>query len=258
MAAVIRALSLAVLVVPTVAHAQIVNVQNALAKPPETDDEIGQLEIKLDWREGNNRLLDVGAAGSLIVKRGRLLALAIARGEYGRGNDATFKQRTFEHLRARITIDCRWKWEAFGQHELDRFRRLTVRALAGTGPALQIVNSDPVSVIAGASYMFEYERLDQRAGTMDAGDRTVFHRASMYVTGTEKVGETVAVAQTFYLQPRFDEPTDLRLLGELSLTSKLSKHVALTDAFIVAYDSRPPDGIRRYDTQLRIALLLTL
>lgn len=243
---------------PEAAYAQIVNVQNALAKPPDHDAAIGQLEVKLDWREGNNHLLDVGAAASLIVKRGRLLGLAIARAEYGRGNDDTFKRRTFEHLRARVTLDCLWRWEAFGQHELDGFRRLTVRALAGTGPALQIVRTDPISVLVGAAYMFEYERLDHRAGASDAGDRTVFHRASLYVTGTEHLGETAAVTQTVYVQPRLDAPADVRMLGELSLTSKLSKRVALTDAFIITFDSRPPDGIRRYDMQLRIALLITL
>ncbi len=241
-----------------VAHAQIVNVQNALAKPPELDSVIGQLEAKLDWREGNNKLLDVGATASVIAKHGRLLALALARAEYGRGRDDTFKRRTFEHLRARITLDCRWKWEAFGQHELDRFRRLTVRALAGTGPALQILHTKPVSVLAGGAYMFEYERLDERADAIDAGRRTVFHRASVYLTGTETIGETAAVTQTFYIQPRIAELSDFRMLGELSITTKISKHFALTDAFIVTYDSRPPDGIRRYDTQLRVALLLTL
>ena len=243
---------------PAVTHAQIVNVQNALAKPPEHDGVIGQLEAKLDWREGNNQLLDVGATASVIAKRGRMLGLAIARAEYGRGRDDTFKRRTFEHLRMRVTLDCRWKWEAFGQHELDRFRRLTVRALAGTGPALQVLETKPVSVLAGAAYMFEYEQLDERSGTTDSGDRTVYHRASVYLTGTEHIGETAAVTQTFYIQPRLAEPSDLRVFGELSITTKISKHFALTDAFIVTYDSRPPDGIRRYDTQLRVALLLTL
>jgi hypothetical protein len=248
----------AVLATPAVANAQIVNVQNALAKPPEHDGVIGQLEAKLDWREGNNPLLDVGATASAIAKRGRMLGLAIARAEYGRGRDDTFKRRTFEHLRLRVTLDCRWKWEAFGQHELDRFRRLAVRALTGTGPALQVLVTQPVSILAGAAYMFEYERLDGRSGTLDAGNRTVFHRASVYLTGTERIGETAAVTQTFYVQPRLAEPGDLRLFGELSITTKISKHFALTDAFIVSYDSRPPDGIRRYDTQLRVALLLTL
>lgn len=255
----VRFLLLALFVaIPRAAGAQIVNVQNALAKPPAGDDVIGQLELKLDWREGNNRLLDLGAAASLLAQRGRFLGLAIVRAEYGRGRDDTFKERTFEHLRARVTIDCFWKWEAFGQHELDHFRRLTVRALAGTGPAFQVVHTRPFSLLAGAAYMFEYERLDDREDTLDAGNRTVFHRASTYLTATQQFGETASLTGTAYYQPRIDEPRDFRFFGEAVITGKLSKHVALTDAFVVAYDSRPPDGIQRTDLQLRIGLLLTL
>lgn len=233
------------------------NVQGALAKPPERDGVTGQLELKLDWREGNNSLLDIGGSASVLVRRGRLLGLGIARGEYGTGGDLTFKQKTFEHARARVTLDCRWRWEAFTQHELDRFRRLTVRALAGTGPALQLFDGKTVSALAGAAYMFEYERFDHREGATDAGLRTTAHRASIYVTGTQSLSETVAILQTVYVQPRLDEPSDLRLLGELSVTSKLTKHVALTDGFTIAYDRTPPEGIRRYDMQLRVALLVT-
>ena len=242
---------------PATAAAQIVNVQGALSKPPTKDGVIGQVELKVDWREGNNRLLDLGAAGSVIVRRGRLLALAIARGELATSAGTTFKQRTFEHVRARVRLDSHWKWEVFSQHELDRFRRLTVRALAGTGPAFQIVNSDAVSVLAGVSYMLEYEQLDDRDGAPDAGARYVNHRASAYLTGQQRLGETVAVIQTVYVQPRIDDPRDVRLLGELALTSKLTRHLALTDGLTVAYDHTPPAGIKRADLQLRIALLIT-
>lgn len=253
----IRFVVLLFLVVPAVAHAQIVNVQGALAKPPQEDGLAGQLELKLDWRTGNNELFDAGAAGTLLVRHGRLLGLAIARGEYGRGSDTTFKKKTFEHARLRYRIDCRWKWEAYTQHELDAFRRLTVRALVGTGPALQIVDSAPVSVLTGLAYMYEYERFDDRMDTSDAGARWYAHRASFYVTATQKIGEAAALAQTIYVQPRIDEPGDFRMFGEVSITSKLSKHIALTDALVVSYDRTPPEGIKRYDTQLRLALLIT-
>jgi hypothetical protein len=142
------------------------------------------------------------------------------------------------------------------QHEFDQFRRLSVRGLAGTGPALQLVNTEDVAVLAGAAYMLEYERLDDRAGTMDAGDRSIAHRASFYVTGTETAG-SVSFAETIYVQPRLDDPGDVRVLGELSVTTKLSKRIALSDALIVAYDRTPPEGIERYDTQLMISVIVT-
>lgn len=240
------------------AEAQIVNVQGQLAKPPEHDGVTGQLELKADWREGNNSLLELGGVGSVLVRRGRLLALAVARGEYGRaGGGITIARKSFEHLRARVTIDCRWRWELFAQHELDAFRRLSVRAVAGTGPVLQLVNEPTVGVLAGAAYLLELENLDTRAGTIDAGQRSLASRASFYVTGTEKLGTGVSIVQTIYVQPRLDEPGDVRLLGELSVTTKLSKRIALTDGFVVAYDRTPPDGIRRYDTQLKVGLLVT-
>lgn len=242
---------------PTDAHAQIVNVQGQLAKPPATDGITGQVELKVDWREGNNSLFDVGGAGAVLVRRGSLLALAIARGEYGESRGLTLARKSFEHVRVRMSLDGRWKWEAFAQHEYDAFRRLSVRALTGTGPALQLVDEKPVSILAGAAYMIEYERLDTRAGTIDAGKRSLAHRGSFYVTGTELVGAGISIVETIYVQPRFDDPGDLRLLGELSVTSKLTKHVALTDGLTVAYDRTPPDGIQRFDLQLKIGVIVS-
>lgn len=240
------------------AEAQIVNVQGQLAKPPEKDGLSGQVELKLDWREGNNQFFDIGGAGSLLLRRGRVLALALVRGEYGNAGDGiAIARKAFEHVRTRVAIDCRWRWEVFAQHEYDAFRRLSVRALAGTGPAIQLVNEPRLGLLAGAAYILELERLDTRAGTIDAGARSLASRVSLYLTGTETLGAGVAIAQTIYVQPRLDDPGDIRILGEISLTTKLSKRIALTDGFVVAYDRTPPDGIRRYDTQLKLGLLVT-
>ena len=240
------------------ADAQIVNVQGRLAKPPEKDGVTGQVELKLDWREGNNRFFDVGGVGHVLFRRGRLLGLALVRGEYGNAaGSIPIARKIFEHVRARVTLDCRWKWEAFAQHEYDAFRRLSVRAVAGTGPAFQIVNEDRVAILTGAAYLAELEQLDTRAGRIDAGARSLASRASLYVTGTEKIGGGASITQTVYVQPRLTDPGDVRVLGELSVTVKLSKRIALTDGFVAAYDRTPPDGIRRYDTQLTVGLVVT-
>lgn len=240
-----------------VAEAQIVNVQGALAKAPAKDDVSGQVELKVNWREGNNPLLDVGGAGNVLVRRGRVLGVVLARGEYGTSRGLTLTKKSFEHVRTRIEIDCRWRWEAFAQHEYDQFRRLSLRALAGTGPAFQIVDAKPVAVLAGAAYLFEYERLDTRPGTVDAGDRTTAHRASIYVTGHENLGAGVEIIETVYAQPRLDHPGDIRVLGELSVQSKLSSRIALKDSLTVAYDRTPPAGIKRYDTALEVGVVVT-
>lgn len=251
------AIVILVLLVASEARAQIVNVQGQLAKAPADDGVTGQVEGKIDWRDGNAPLFQIGGTGAVLLRRGKLLGLALAKGEYGKSNDLVLSKKTFEHVRARYSLDCRWKWEAFAQHEFDRFRRLSVRAIVGTGPALQIVNRKDVGILAGAAYLFEYERLDRRPDTIDAGDRTTANRGSFYLTGVEKVGAQVAIVQTVYAQPRLDDPSDYRLLGELSVTSKLSKRIALTDGFTIAYDRTPPDGIKRRDLQLTVGVIVT-
>ena len=43
-----------------------------------------ELEAKVEWRHGNNPLLDVGGTGVVLVRHGRLLLLGLAQGGYGR------------------------------------------------------------------------------------------------------------------------------------------------------------------------------
>lgn len=240
-----------------VAEAQIVNVQGALAKPPEHDDTIGQGELKLNWREGNNPLFDVGGAGNVLVRRGHLLGLALVRGEYGTSRGLVLAKKTFEHVRVRSELEGGWRWEAFAQHEYDQFRRLSLRALIGTGPAYQLFDTASLGALIGAAYIYEDERLDKRAGTLDAGKHSVAHRASVFLTGHENVSDTVTIVETVYVQPRLDAGSDVRILGELAVQTKLTKHFALKDGFTVAYDATPPDGVQTYDTSLDIALIAT-
>jgi Protein of unknown function, DUF481 len=250
-------LVIVVLCATSPARAQIVNVQGALAKAPVKDDAGGQAELKLNWRAGNNPLFDLGGAGNVLVRRGPFLGLALARGEYGTSRGLTLTKKSFEHVRIRAELDCRWRWELFGQHEYDQFRRLSLRALIGTGPALQIIDTATVGVLAGAAYLYEHERLDTRPGTLDAGRRTTAHRGSVYLTGHEDLSPGVTIVETVYVQPRLDAASDVRVLGELSVLTKLSSRIALKDSFNVAYDATPPDGILTYDTALEVALLVT-
>lgn len=247
----------AVLAVPAVARAQIVNIQSALAKIPDRDGQLGTVELKLDWREGNNPVIDTSGTATFGIRRGRSITLLLVRGGYAETHGLLITEKTFEHARERIVIDCRWRWEVFAQHELDKFRRLAVRALAGTGPALAIVKSAEFDLTAGLAYMFDYEQIDTKAGAIDAGRRTIQHRASSYLTGDEKLTATTELVETVYVQPDFADADATRVYGELSLINKLTAHVALTNGFTVAFDQRPPDGVKRYDTELKVGALVT-
>ncbi len=242
----------------SIAHAQIVNVQGAIAKPPAKNEVDGQIELKLNWAEGNAPVFDVAGAASVVWKHDNFLSLAQARGEYGTAAGVLNTRKTFEHLRERYRLSCVWRWEAFAQHEYDEFKRLNLRALFGTGPAIQILNEPDVALLVGAAYMFEYIRLDHRTDVTDSGRRFTGSRASVYVTGREQLVANVAFVQTFYVQPLIEDGSNYRLLGDAAIEVKLSKRIAITDGFTVDYDSAPPDGVHHYDTLLKVGLVINI
>jgi hypothetical protein len=239
------------------AHAQIVNVQDALAKPLPFEGQAGQLEGKLTWREGNNPIFDIGGSGNILIRRGDFLALALVRGEYGTSAGVLLTKKTFEHVRLRYKLDGPWMWEAFAQAELDQFRRLNLRAITGAGIGVQLLDTKPIGILAAVAYMYEDERLDDRAGTIDAGVQSTAHRISAYITGHENLSTGATIVETVYAQPRIDDPGDFRIYGELSLQSKLTSRIALKDSINIAYDATPPDGVKTYDTSVEASLIFS-
>ncbi len=253
----VRVLLVFVLLGAHVAAAQIVNAQSALAAPSKGNGVVGSVEAKIDWREGNNSLIDTSATATLVVRHDRILVLGVARGGYGESRGQVLTKKTFEHLRTRIKLDPRWRWEGYAQHEYDQFRRIALRALVGTGPALVVFDRPAGGMISGLSLMFDYERLDQRRGTIDAGKRYGVFRASAYLAGHEQLAPSALLIQTIYVQPRFDDASAYRVLGELTLLNKLSSRIALTNGFSVSYDATPPVGVKRYDAELKVGAVVS-
>jgi len=61
------------------------------------------------------------------------------------------------------------------------------------------------------------------------------------------VATTVPQAQvkTLYAQPRFDRPSDIRVLDELELRFDLDERIALTTSFWSRFDSDPPSEVAK-------------
>lgn len=238
------------------ARAQIVNVQGSLAKEPEPGWS-GVVTGGVDWHTGNTDLLRLWGAGSAMFRAGPWLALALARAEYIEAEDVEVAEKTFEHLRVRRDVTCRLLWEAFAQHEYDAFRRLSVRAVAGAGPALRLLARADASITAGLAYMVEHERRSTLAGVADSGARAWYHRASGYLTGNVRLDDRVTATQTVYVQPRLDEVTDVMVLSETSVETKLGARLALINSFVLAYDATPAETVEARSTSLRLSVSWT-
>jgi len=244
----------AVVAVPGRAHAQIVNVQNLVGQDlPEGFS--GGLDGTADWRTGNTELLIVSGAATVRYKRDDHLIFAIGRASYGRIGDEDAREQiignTFEHLRYRWRLTPLVTAEVFAQHEYDEFRRLQFRALAGLGPRFVLLNEKTVGLVVGVAYLFEREKLDDKDGTVDAGDEYSTSRLSSYAVFTTALNEVVTFAETVYFQPNLGDFGDFRLLSESQLLVKLSDRFTFRTAFVIAHDASPPDTVQKTDTSMQ-------
>jgi len=235
---------LAGLLIAPVAQAQIVNV-SSLAGKAVKDGLSGSAKLSVNYQQGNTQLVLASAAATGFYRFCGNTFLLTASGAYGLNGppgewkDDPFRERTFEHLRYRRDVTEVISWEAFLQHEYDRWRRLNLRALAGTGPRFDITLGKDDHLALGIAYMAQYEELlkpkdgDPLSGWLE-------HRMSSYITFSHKFNKRAAISGSAYFQPRIDAFGDLRALFEASLVVGITDKLGLSVAYKLAYDSEPP------------------
>lgn len=235
----------------------------------------GNADLSLNLQSGNVSLLTVGSSVRLQYatlheaerkdarRKGKDLIYLIGNlsfGEKGTVEDEpreTFVNNGFAHLRwTRM-----WLWwvgtELFGQVQYNEFIRLSRRLLGGAGLRVAVVEHENAEVHVGSGYMLEYEALDIPEEDPHPSS-TLFHRSTSYFSIKLYLKEpVVALVNTAYVQPRFEDPSDYRLIDDAEISVSITDVFAVVWAFSLRYDSRPPLGVKKLDTafthNLRVA-----
>jgi hypothetical protein len=239
---------------PAGARAQIVNVQPLLDKQAR-EGFSAALEGAADWRKGNTDLLLLAGNGVGQYRHDRHLVFLTVHGEFGVKSGKEFVSKDLEHLRYRLRLSRSWAAESFVQHDADAFRRLAVRAIAGAGLRLRIVDGKRVTVAVAAAYMFEYEKL-ANGMFIDANEERRNHRLSTYAVVAIS-GKHLMVAHTIYAQPRFDDFNDVRMLHDSSLSLFVTSHLSVRFSATLTLDTRPPAGVNPLDSSIKSSLAVT-
>jgi hypothetical protein len=71
------------------------------------------------------------------------------------------------------------------------------------------------------------------------------------------LAEALALTNVAYFQPRWDRPSDYRVLEELELQADVNDYLALISSVVFRYDSDPPSTVVRYDLNLKLGVRLT-
>jgi putative salt-induced outer membrane protein YdiY len=239
------------------AKAQIVNIQPLLGHGQQ-DGHLVEFSGAVEHRTGNLDLFfgKAGLLASYVANRHRVISSSSY--ELGIKNDAEYVHAAFSHLRYQYYATKLFAWETWVQGASNRFKRLSFRGLAGTGPRLEFFGQGPFRLSMGVHYMFELEELRSSPDATDALEEAS-HRSNSYLSFSWDLLANLVLTETLYFQPRLNAPaTDFRLANEVHVTAKVTRHFGLGTTFQVAYDSQPPEAVTRLDTALFASVTISL
>jgi hypothetical protein len=214
----------------------------------------GRIRLSMSAYAGNTEGVVFGTSGIVGGRIGPNLGFATASADYARLGGATSVKKSFAHLRHNYEFNDFFWWEEFVQSETDRFRRIEVRALVGTGPRFALFKSRKwLDLYAGSSYMLEYTSIDRTAVITEPA---LVHRLNVYLALTARPDERITLSTIMYYQPRFDEPTDAHVLNVSSAEFKVTPILTSRMDATTRYESVVPNGVKRADLEFKSSLEL--
>ncbi len=238
---------------PRVARAQvnIERLRSDLKIAPAT----ATIEGSFTGRTGNVESVVFGGAATGAAKYKRHRFFGSTSADYARFAHKTTVSKSFVHFRYNLEL-LTWLFaEAFVQQQQDKFQRLLLRELAGVGPRVRVFDEPNLALAIGTAAMLEFERIAVAPGALDSAT-TLTSRSSSYASATWKADSRVRALGTVYVQPRFADFADVRILFEASLVTDITQRLGVRVIATVRHDSRPPTEVKTTDLEIKNALVL--
>lgn len=205
---------------------------------------------------GNTQGVVFGGSALLGGRTERNFGYLDVSGNYSRLAGVVSVAKWFAHLRHNFQLGSDLWWEEYGQLESDRFRRVQLRELVGTGPRLRVASRERFELFIGTSYMVEHTELDSTVpGNRGQG---TFERWSSYVAATYEPHDRILLSSVSYVQPRIDRFSDYKILSvsgaDFEITTRLHSRVDVT----ARYESMTPSDVKHADLEIKSSLEVVL
>jgi hypothetical protein len=236
--------------------AQVVNIENKRIY----DDTVGLSgSIAAAFNANKNQVWLVNASLRPQVQYKTKMHYFLLLGDlgYSRGADQTFANWGMLHFRYTYRLNflphhsykSPWKWEFYTQVQYNQLLRQRMRAIAGMGPRLKIIEKNGVRMFVGTSVYYEHEELLDGITNKDFRSSTYL---SWFVTFKDKLN----FSGVSYYQPRVDLWSDSRFLGQYTLSYRLRKNFSIRWDATVYWDSDPALTVNKsaYNTTLGFQL----
>lgn len=140
----------------------------------------------------------------------------------------------------------------FASAERDPFRKLDLRARTGSGVKYTFYRQDPGEASVRVAAQYSRENFTSAA----AQDPRTDGAWSMEFKGNRELGGNVKIENTTTFTPVFDDFADHNLDVASKVSSRITKHLALTLTHAYGYDSTPADGVGRTDQRFQAGLTI--
>lgn len=217
----------------------------------------GNLSFYISAKTGNTDVQEFGIDGRINYESSKYYTFLIGKGEYGWNKGQEYSNNALLHFRYIHKLNKIINPEFFTQINYNKKRLLNFRSLTGGGIRVTIKRDSLTNFDFGTAYMYEIENLDLDKFSIHP-IKTRHHRWSNYLSFSSSLSNNSRLSIVVYAQPRFDNFEDIRLLSENHLGVNLTETLSLSVNFSLQYDSRPPDGVKDFDTNTKVGFTIDL
>jgi hypothetical protein len=185
------------------------------------------------------KVFDVDANAHLQYKSKRSLYLFLGGYGFLKGDQQSYVDYGFLHLRYNYKLTKILRLEAFTQLQQNVITKIQFRYLIGAGPRFKLVESRKIKLYMGSLPMYEIEK------EKDVPGNITNWRCSNYLSFTFIPNKQTELTTTTYYQPVMFDAGDYRLLNQTTCKIKAGKKIAVVIRYNYQYDASPAAGVNK-------------
>lgn len=229
------AIAAALLYATFTSSAQIINIENARMHSDSTGW-MGGTGASFSLNQNKEKIVGGNIQAHLQHKTKTDKSLWLILGDYGllKAGDEKLIAEGFGHIRYNRKLNSWLRWEAFGQFQKNVITEIDSRYLIGTGPRFRIVKNKVLRMYAAILIMYEREKEISASAPVHN-----IARSSSYISFTFTPMETTDITSTTFYQPALENFNDYRILNQLKIGVRATKHFSLSLKWNYLFDTQP-------------------
>tara|TARA_A100001015_G_C14974073_1_gene706421 strand:+ start:196 stop:903 length:708 start_codon:yes stop_codon:yes gene_type:complete len=199
--------------------------------------------ISLTNKSGNESYFLADINYRIDYKMKKWKYLGILKNSYKKENSRLLSNSGFIHIRAIKHLNPLYYLETYIQREYDQFTDLNERQLFGQNIRLNVTLNPNKQIIIAAGPLIEKE-------STRSLPTKYYLRVNSYIFYKTNITQNNTYQTITYLQPALEKITNFRTYSNHHLIMEINNKIALKTSLLFKYNNTPPNGIKKYDSEI--------